>query len=124
MNLRCRECNNTKRFISEAFFLHWTTLDGSGGITSIDNRQGDEEARIDDDYPHLECADCNSTNVDTDADPIGELPRDHPARLDTGGTGHPEDYAVCSTCHHVAPEHFICDGVLGQKCPNYPLEDS
>ena len=87
MAYRCDDCGNTKNFrviydatITEYIKNGEEDEDNAGDVNKIEHD------------PLTECDECGSYNVDTDCDPIGELPRDHPARRDMGGTGFPEDY--------------------------------
>lgn len=89
MAYRCDQCGNTKKFMVVYDATITEYVDGYGE-EDIEDNAGDVN-KIDDN-PQTQCPECGSNSVDTDCDPIGELPRDHPARKDMGGTGHPEDY--------------------------------
>ncbi len=63
MKLICGDCGNEGVFITEKLFAHWVKIDLYGMVTSVDHLQKSSREGEDIHGAHLECGECNSSNV-------------------------------------------------------------
>lgn len=65
---RCKACDNTATFITEARVWHWIKVDGDGKFMQDYGPQGDPDAPtgVEEPIGHVECGECNSDNVEVE----------------------------------------------------------
>lgn len=61
--LRCQSCGNQEEFVSEAWVLHWVSIDGEGRINQIEDMEDAGAYVKTETSPYIECAVCMSTDV-------------------------------------------------------------